>query len=84
VAYATASAVVGWALAVVLAIAPSPIYSWYAQLGHRRWGLSAIADQQLAAGVMLGLGSIALSAVVFAAIYRIAGASQEIAAEVDA
>jgi putative membrane protein len=84
VAYATASAVVGWALAVVLAIAPSPLYDWYAELGHRRWGLSAIADQQLAAGVMLGLGSIALSAVVFAAIFRLAGPSQEIATETEA
>jgi cytochrome c oxidase assembly factor CtaG len=73
VAYATTSAVVGWALAVVLAIAPTPIYHSYAALGHRRWGVSAIADQQLAAGVMLGLGSIALSAVVFGTIYRIAG-----------
>jgi cytochrome c oxidase assembly factor CtaG len=83
VAYATASATVGWALAVVLVIAPGPIYHSYAALDHRRWGLTAIADQQLAAGVMLGLGSIALSAVVFGAIYRIAGTPREIAAEAD-
>jgi putative membrane protein len=76
IAYAIAAAVVGWVLAVVLAVAPKPLYSGYVRLDHRRWGLSAIADQQLAAGLMLGLGSLALSVVVFAAIYRVAGADQ--------
>ena len=44
--------VVGWGLAVVIATAPSPLYAHYAELTHRPWGLSALADQQLAAGVM--------------------------------
>jgi hypothetical protein len=35
--------------------------------------VTVLTDQQLAAGVMLGVGSLALSVVVFAAIYRIAG-----------
>jgi cytochrome c oxidase assembly factor CtaG len=50
--------VVGWGLAVVIATAPSPLYSHYAQLAHRPWGLSALADQQLAAGIMWVPGSV--------------------------
>jgi putative membrane protein len=51
-AYAIGAMVVGWALAVVIATAPSPLYAHYADLPTRPWGLSALADQQLAAGVM--------------------------------
>ena len=48
----------GWALGVVLAFARAPLYG-YASLGHRPGGISALADQQLAAGVMWVPGSIA-------------------------
>ena len=50
--YATGAMLVGWALAVVIATAPSPLYSHYADLSSRPWGLSALADQQLASGIM--------------------------------
>jgi putative membrane protein len=50
--YAVGAMVVGWGLAVVIAMAPSPLYSHYADLATRPWGLSALADQQLAAGIM--------------------------------
>ena len=50
--YAIGAMVVGWGLAVVIATAPAPLYAHYADLTTRPWGLSALADQQLAAGVM--------------------------------
>jgi cytochrome c oxidase assembly factor CtaG len=51
-AYAVGAMVVGWGLAVVIATAPAPLYAHYTDLASRPWGLSALADQQLAAGVM--------------------------------
>jgi putative membrane protein len=69
-AYATAGAATGWILALVLAFAATPLYPAYAALPHRLGGVSAIADQQLAAGVMLGIGSIPFTIAVFVFIYR--------------
>jgi putative membrane protein len=59
IAYVTGALLVGWVLAVLLALAPNALYGAYAQLSHRPGGLSALADQQLAAGVMWVPGSIA-------------------------
>lgn len=59
-AYGAAALVVGWILAIVLALAPSPLYGAYAQLSGRPGGLSALADQQLGAGVLWVPGSLAL------------------------
>jgi putative membrane protein len=50
--YAVGAMLVGWTVAVVIAMAPSPLYSHYAALDSRPLGLSALADQQLAAGIM--------------------------------
>ena len=49
---------VSWVLAVALALAPSPLYSHYAHLASRPGGIRALADQQLAAGIMWVPGSI--------------------------
>jgi putative membrane protein len=68
--YATAGAATGWLLAIVLALAPTPIYAAYASQAHRPGGISALADQQLAAGVMIGVGAIPFSLAVFILIYR--------------
>ncbi len=68
--YATAGAATGWVLALVLAFAATPLYPAYAALSHRLAGISALADQQLAAGVMLGIGSIPYTVAVFVFIYR--------------
>ena len=70
VAYGTGAIGVGWALAVVLALAPHPLYPYYAALAHRPAGLSALADQQLAAGIMWVPASVPLTIAVFVAAYR--------------
>jgi putative membrane protein len=57
-------------LAVVLALAPSPLYAAYASLSSRPGGISALTDQQLAGGMMWGPGSIPYAIVVFWALYR--------------
>jgi putative membrane protein len=63
-AYGTAALAVGWILAVVLALAPSPLYDAYGDLAGRPGGLSALADQQLGAGVLWVPGSIPLTVAV--------------------
>jgi putative membrane protein len=68
--YVTAGATTGWILALVLAFAPRPLYPAYAALPHRLAGLSALGDQQLAAGVMIGIGSIPFSIALFVYLYR--------------
>ncbi len=68
--YVVLAMVVCWALAVVLALEPHAIYSHYAQEASRPGGISALADQQLAAGIMWVPGSISFLVVLFAQILR--------------
>ena len=68
-AFAVGAMVVGWGLAVVIAMAPSPLYAHYADLASRPWGLSALADQQLAAGVMWVPASIPWTVMVLVCAY---------------
>jgi len=70
VLYAIGAMIVSWLLAVVLALAPHPLYSAYADRASRPGGLSAIADQQLAAGIMWVPGSITFLIVVFVYVHR--------------
>ena len=70
VAYVTTGMLVGWLLAVVLAFATSPLYPAYASLSHRPGGLSALADQQVAAGVMWVPGSLAYTIAIVVFFYR--------------
>ncbi len=65
-----AGAVPGWILAIVLAEATHPLYSYYSTLDHRAFGLSAIADQQIGAGVMWVPGSIANFVAFIVYVYR--------------
>lgn len=69
-AYVTGAMVVGWVLAIVLALAPAPLYAHYADLASRPGGISALTDQQLAAGVMRVPGSIAFTIAVLIGVYR--------------
>lgn len=70
VAYGTGALLVSWLLAVVIGLATQPIYAHYASLPTRPTGISALADQQLAAGVMWVPGSIPYCVVLFLATLR--------------
>lgn len=67
--FALGSMVVGWLLAVAMAFAGKPWYAHYADLHHRPGGISALADQYLAAGVMWVPASIPWSIAIFVLIY---------------
>jgi putative membrane protein len=68
--YLASSLVVGWVLAIVLALATSPLYSAYAGEASRPGQLSALTDQQLAAGVMWVPGSLPFMLAIVAIAYR--------------
>jgi putative membrane protein len=68
--YGTASLLVSWILAIVLGLASEPLYGTYAALAHRPGGLSALGDQQLAAGVMWVPGSVPYCIVLVVAAMR--------------
>jgi cytochrome c oxidase assembly factor CtaG len=70
VAYVVGAMVVSWALAVVLALAPHPVYDFYAHEASRPGGISALADQQIAAGIMWVPGSITFVIVIFVYLHR--------------
>jgi putative membrane protein len=70
VAYLVGAMIVSWVLAVVLAMAPDPLYSFYAHEAGRPGGISALTDQQLAAGVMWVPGSITFVIVIFVYVHR--------------
>jgi cytochrome c oxidase assembly factor CtaG len=70
VAYVVGAMVVSWALAVVLALAPHPLYGAYAHEALRPGGISALADQQIAAGIMWVPGSVTFVIVIFAYVHR--------------
>ena len=68
-AYLASTLLVGWILAIVLAMATSPLYAAYAD-ASRPWHLSALSDQQLAAGVMWVPGSLAYTIAIVLVAYR--------------
>lgn len=70
VAYLVGAMVVGWVLAIVLALAPHPLYDFYAHQATRPGGISELTDQQLAAGIMWVPGSITFVIVIFAYVHR--------------
>jgi putative membrane protein len=69
-AYVGLALIVSWILAIVLAVASSPLYAPYAAEASRPGGISALADQQLAAGVMWVPGSIPFTIVLLIIAYR--------------
>jgi putative membrane protein len=70
IAYAASTMVVGWMLALILATEPHAIYGYYAALPTRPGGISALTDQQLAAGVMWVPGSAAYAITFIIGFYR--------------
>jgi putative membrane protein len=79
VIYATAGSAASWLLALVLALATTPLYPAQSAAHH---GISALADQQLAAGVMVGPGSVPYAIVVFYWLYVWLGADESGALQV--
>jgi cytochrome c oxidase assembly factor CtaG len=75
--YIVLAAIPGWIISLVLAFAPSPLYPGYADLASRPGGISALTDQQLAAGIMLVPGSLTMSLFVFVGLYRWLGAEEK-------
>jgi cytochrome c oxidase assembly factor CtaG len=72
--YMLSTGAVSWLLSLVLAFAPTALYPAYAHIADRPGGISALADQQLAGGVMLGPGSVSITLFVFIGLYRWLGA----------
>ena len=70
VAYLVGAMVVSWMLAVGLALAPHSLYASYAHEASRPGGISALTDQQIAAGIMWVPGSITFVIVIFAYVHR--------------
>lgn len=70
IAYVVGAMVVSWALAVVLALAPHPLYAFYAHEASRPGGITALGDQQIAAGIMWVPGSITFVIVIFVYVHR--------------
>jgi cytochrome c oxidase assembly factor CtaG len=69
-AYVIGSMIVGWVLAITLVLVPHPLYAHYATLAIRPGGITAITDQQVAAGVMWVPGSIAYTIAAFVCFLR--------------
>jgi putative membrane protein len=69
-AYVVGAMVATWALAVVLALEPHALYAPYVHEAHRPGAISALGDQQLAAGIMWVPGSISFLIVLFAQVHR--------------
>ena len=61
---------VGSAVGLGLAFASAPLYAGYANLPSRPGGISALADQHLAAGIMWVPGSIPFAAALIVFVYR--------------
>lgn len=70
IGFTASGMLVGWVLSVVLAFATNPLYAPYAATAHRPGGLSALADQRIAAGVMWVPGSLAFSIAIVVFVYR--------------
>lgn len=69
--YLGGTLVVGWVLAIVLALAGSPLYSAYADIASRPGGISALNDQQFAAGVMWVPGGLPYLIAIAVIAYRL-------------
>jgi putative membrane protein len=70
VIYGGLAMLVSWMLAITFAVSTAPIYAPYAEEASRPGGLTALADQQLAAGVMWVPGSIPLTIAMLFIVYR--------------
>lgn len=58
IAYVAAAIIPNVGVSMFLAFSRAPLYAPYAGLGHRPGGISALADQQIAAGIMWSAGDL--------------------------
>jgi cytochrome c oxidase assembly factor CtaG len=70
IVYVVGAMIAGWLLAVILVLAPHPLYPHYADEATRPGGISALTDQQLAGGMMWVVGSISYSLAAMIGCYR--------------
>jgi cytochrome c oxidase assembly factor CtaG len=70
IAYVLGAMIVGWVIAITLVLVPEPIYSHYALLTHRPGGITALVDQQVAAGIMWVPGSLSYGIAMIVGFYR--------------
>lgn len=70
IAFVVGAMIVGWILAITLVLVTRAIYPHYALLAHRPGGISALTDQQIAAGIMWVPGSIAYGITFIIGLYR--------------
>jgi putative membrane protein len=77
VVYLFGGMMASWVLAVVLAFAPSPVYQAYVGSWHRPFGLSALSDQQVAAGLMWVPGSIPFMIAITTGVYVALGSGMD-------
>jgi cytochrome c oxidase assembly factor CtaG len=70
IAFTVGAMVIGWVLAITLVLVPHPLYPFYAALAHRPGGITALTDQQLAAGMMWVPGSLAYTITFIVGFYR--------------
>ncbi len=61
IGYIAAAMLINVGLSIVLAFAQHPLYGPYAELAHRPGGISALADQQIGAGIMWAFGDLPLA-----------------------
>jgi putative membrane protein len=74
--HATFAMGASWLLALVIALGSEPLYEGYARLASRPGGISALADEQLAAGIMWVPGSIPFVVAILLFAYRWLGLEQ--------
>ena len=70
IAYAAGAMVVGWVIAITLVVVPHAVYGFYAGLPTRPGGISALTDEQIAAGMMWVPGSLAYTITFLIGFYR--------------
>jgi putative membrane protein len=69
-AYLVLALLVSWVLAITFAVSTAAVYAPYAEEASRPGGLTALADQQLAAGIMWVPGSIPMTIAILFIVYR--------------
>jgi len=70
IAYVAGAMLTNVGLSMYLAFAQHPLYSPYAMLAHRPGGISALADQQIGAGIMWTAGDMPFAIAVALLVHR--------------